>query len=102
MAKPLEKRLVLKVFMPILVLVVISWVLYTVKDPLMKGAALVALIFFISFVFFILRKQWQEREDFKVPVWLFVVLIGIFITFLTLVGLIPIVTMFTKPPSQYP
>jgi len=102
LAKPLEKRLVLKVFMPILVLVVISWVLYTVKDPLMKGAALVALIFFISFVFFILRKQWQEREDFKVPVWLFVVLIGIFITFLTLVGLIPIVTMFTKPPSQYP
>lgn len=102
MAKPLEKRLVLKVFMPILVLVVISWVLYTVKDPLMKGAALVALIFFISFVFFILRKQWQEREDFKVPVWLFVVLIGILITFLTLVGLVPIVTMFTKPPSQYP
>ncbi|MEC4684029.1 MAG: hypothetical protein VST70_10210 [Nitrospirota bacterium] len=102
MAKSLEKRLVLKIFMPALVLVVISWVLYTVKDPLMKGAALVALIFFISFAVFILRKQWQEREDFTVPVWLFVVLIGILITFLTLVGLLPIVTMFTKPPSQYP
>lgn len=102
MAKSLEKRLVLKIFVPVLVLVVIFWILYSVKDPLMKGAALVALVFFVSFAFFVLRKQWQGREDFKVPVWIFVVLIGILITFLTLVGLVPIVTMFTKPPSQYP
>lgn len=88
--------------MPLLVLGVISWVLYTVRDPLMKGAATVALIFFSAFVFFILRKQWQDREDFKVPVWLFIVLIGILITFLSLVGVLPIVTMFTKPPSSSP
>jgi len=102
LAKSLEKRLFLKIIMPVLVLIVISWVLYTVKDPLMKGAASVALLFFVSFVIFILRKQWQEREDFKVPIWLFVVLISILILFLTLVGVLPIVTMFTKPPSSYP
>lgn len=102
MVKSLEKRLVLKVFMPILVLVVISWVLYSVGDPLMKGAALVALVFFIAFATFVLRKQWQERDDFKVPMWVFVVLLGILITFFTLVGLLPILTMFTKPPSEIP
>ena len=102
MAKSLEKRLFLKIVMPVLVMIVISWVLYSVKDPLMKGAAGVALLFFVSFVVFILRKQWQEREDFKVPVWLFVVLISILILFLTLVGVLPIVTMYTKPPSSYP
>ena len=102
MAKSLEKRLFLKLVMPVVVLIVISWVLYTVKDPLMKGAAFVALLFFVSFVVFILRKQWQEKEDFKVPTWLFVVLISILILFLTLVGVLPIVTMFTKPPASYP
>ena len=102
MAKSLENRLFLKLVMPVVVTIVIAWVLYTVKDPLMKGAATVALLFFVSFVVFILRKQWQQREDFKVPVWLFVVLISILILFLTLVGVLPIVTMFTKPPSSYP
>ncbi|MGC8528780.1 MAG: hypothetical protein ACP5OP_01085 [Leptospirillia bacterium] len=102
MAKSLEKRLFLKIIMPVLVLIVISWVLYTVKDPLMKGAATVALMFFLAFSFFILRKQWQEKEDFKVPTWLFVTLITILILFLTGVGVLPIVTMFTKPPSSYP
>ncbi len=102
MAKSLEKHLFLKIGIPVLVLVLISWILYTVEDPLMKGSAMVALLFFVAFVVFILRKQWQEREDFKVPLWLFVVLISILILFLTLVGVLPIVTMFTKPPSSYP
>ncbi len=102
MAKSLEKRMFLKIIMPVVVLIVIAWVLYSVKDPLMKGAASVALLFFVAFVFFILRKQWQEREDFKVPTWLFVTLIIVLILFLTGVGVLPIVTMFTKPPSSYP
>ena len=72
--KPLEKRFFLKIFIPGLILILISWILYTVSDPLMKGAALVALLFFATFSFFVIRKQWQNREDFKIPAWVFITL----------------------------
>ncbi len=100
--KPLEKRFFLKIFIPLLILSLISWILYTVSDPLMKGAALVALLFFMTFTFFVIRKQWQNREDFKIPPWLFITLIVIFIGFFSFVGAIPIITMFTKPPANIP
>jgi hypothetical protein len=100
--KPLEKRLFLKIFIPGLILILISWILYTVSDPLMKGAALVALLFFATFSFFVIRKQWQNREDFKIPSWIFITLLIIFIGFFSFVGAIPIITMFTKPPVNIP
>lgn len=100
--KPLEKRLFLKIFIPVVIISLISWILYTVSDPLMKGAALVALLFFATFSFFVLRKQWQNREDFKIPTWVFITLIVIFIGFFSFVGAIPIITMFTRPPSNIP
>lgn len=100
--KPLEKRLFLKIFIPVVIISLISWILYTVSDPLMKGAALVALLFFATFSFFVLRKQWQNREDFKIPTWVFITLIVIFISFFSFVGAIPIITMFTRPPSNIP
>ena len=100
--KPLEKRFFLKIFIPGLILILISWILYTVSDPLMKGAALVALLFFATFSFFVIRKQWQNRDDFKIPEWVFITLLIIFISFFSFVGAIPIITMFTKPPANIP
>ncbi|MCL5260015.1 MAG: hypothetical protein M1532_05285 [Nitrospirae bacterium] len=100
--KPLEKRFFLKIFIPGLILILISWILYTVSDPLMKGAALVALLFFATFSFFVIRKQWQNRDDFKIPAWVFITLLIIFISFFSFVGAIPIITMFTKPPTNIP
>ncbi|MHB1926092.1 MAG: hypothetical protein ACYCRD_02360 [Leptospirillum sp.] len=100
--KSLEKRLFLKIFIPVLILILISWILYSVPDPLMKGAALVALLFFTTFFVFVIRKQWQNRDDFKIPSWVFISLLIIFIAFFSFVGAIPILTMFTKPPANIP
>ncbi len=99
---PLEKRLFLKIFIPLVIVTLIGWILYSVSDPLMKGAALVALLFFVTFGVFVIRKQWQNRDDFKIPPWIFITLIVIFIAFFSLVGAIPILTMFTKPPADIP
>lgn len=100
--KPLEKRLFLKIFIPVLILILISWILYSLPDPLMKGAALVSLLFFVTFFIFVIRKQWQNRDDFKIPSWVFITLLIIFIAFFSFVGAIPILTMFTKPPADIP
>jgi len=100
--KPLENRLFLRVVIPTLIVVLISWILYSVKDPIMKGAATVALLFFLTFFIFVLRKQYQNRQDFKIPTWLFITLIFIFISFFSFVGAIPIITMFTHPPADIP